>query len=130
MSFQVNTTSSAFNGWPSLQRSPKDARSLDLFYFSHPVGDNPMATHELHRVTAFVGNVDGVEKKPLTPLRAGAARIILRLDAYSDVSSCGFGGEHLFDRLYDISGLGRPAMPGGGTRIARPTIYNLVPQLK
>src|ERR1019366_1210583 len=76
-----------------------DARTLDLFHFSHPVGDNPMAAHKLHFVMAFVRNVDGVEKKPLTLLWTRAARVILRLDSYSDASCCGFGGEHLFDSL-------------------------------
>jgi hypothetical protein len=77
-----------------------DARTLDLFHFSHAVGDNPMAAHELHCVVAFVRNVDGVKKKPLTVLRAGAARVILRLDAHPDVSCCGFWGEHLFAALW------------------------------
>jgi hypothetical protein len=46
---------------------------------------------------AFIGNVDGVKKKPLPLLWIRAPRVILRVDAYPDVSGSGFGRGHLFD---------------------------------
>ena len=60
-----------------------------------------MAADELYGVTAFIRNVDGVKKKPLTLLWARPARIILRSDTYPDVFCNGFGRGHLFGRLYD-----------------------------
>src|SRR5580704_12485570 len=56
-----------------------------------------MAADELYRVMAFIRNVHGVEKKPLTLLWIRAPRVILRLDTYADVPCSGFGGGHLFD---------------------------------
>src|ERR1700692_1611239 len=58
-----------------------------------------MAADELYRVMAFVRNVHGVEKKPLTLLWIRAPRVILRLDTYPDVSCSGFGRGHLLYRL-------------------------------
>jgi len=61
------TARSVFKALPGCQPGlfANDARALYFFHFSHSVGDNPMAADELNGVPAFIGDIHGVEKKPL-----------------------------------------------------------------
>jgi hypothetical protein len=70
------------------------ARTLDFFNFSVGVGDDPMTANELYGFGAFIGDLDGVQEKPLLLIWARTRRIVLRLDPNPHPSCDCFRGKH------------------------------------
>src|SRR5580700_11128185 len=57
-----------------------------------------MAADQLNGVRSFVGDADGIKEEPVVAIGAGAARIVLGLDADANVSGGGFRRMHSIDR--------------------------------
>ena len=55
------------------------------------ISDDPVAANELDCLVAFVGNADGVVKKPVHLKRLRLLGCVLRLNLHSDVVRHGFG---------------------------------------